>query len=96
MKATINLSFTLTYESGWGWDEVQPYIEETLNEYFLELSETWATQDYNLIVRISQIESRLLNISGIIDIANTKINGLAENFTLGAYNIPTLGTIQAN
>lgn len=93
---TINLSFTLTYESGWGWDEVQPYIEETLNEYFLELSETWATQDYNLIVRISQIESRLLNISGIIDIANTKINGLAENFTLGAYNIPTLGTIQAN
>ena len=50
----------------------------------------------NLIVRISQIESRLLNISGIIDIANTKINGLAENFTLGTYNIPTLGTIQAN
>lgn len=47
-----------------------------------------------LVVRISQVESRLLGITGILDIANTKINGEAANCTLTLDHIPVLGTIE--
>ena len=39
------------------------------------------------------IESRLLGVSGILDIANTKINDIAANYELALDHIPVLGTI---
>ena len=90
---TVNLSFTLTYQQGWGWEDVQSYVEQTIEAYFEELSETWADQEQALVVRVSQIESRLLGVSGILDIADTKINGLAANYTLNLDYIPVLGEI---
>jgi hypothetical protein len=39
-------------------------------------------------VRTSHIETRLLAISGIVDIDNTKINGSTNNLTLGKYEVP--------
>ena len=47
-----------------------------------------------LYTSISQVESRLLGITGILDIANTKINGEAANCTLTLDHIPVLGTIE--
>ena len=95
-EETVNLAFSLYYQRDWDWDDVSGYVTEAIESYFTELAESWADQTEPLVVRISQIESRLLNVSGIIDITNTKINGSTENFTLGGDNIPTLGTIQAN
>ena len=46
-----------------------------------------------LIVRISQIETRLLNVEGIIDIANTTIEEVAQNYTLGENAIANLGEV---
>ena len=69
-------------------------MTEAIESYFTELAESWADQTEPLVVRISQIESRLLGISGILDIANTKINGEAANCTLTLDHIPVLGTIE--
>lgn len=90
---TVNLSFTLTYQQGWDWEDVQSYVEQTIEAYFEELSETWADQEQALVVRVSQIESRLLAVSGILDIADTKINGTEANYELALDHIPVLGTI---
>ena len=68
-------------------------MTEAIESYFTELAESWADQTEPLVVRISQIESRLLGISGILDIANTKINDEASNFTLELDHIPVLGSI---
>lgn len=84
---------TLTYQEGWSWEDVEVYVEQTIEGYFEELSETWADQQQALVVRVSQIESRLLGVSGILDIADTKINGLAANYTLNLDYIPILGEI---
>ena len=92
---TVDLSFTLTYQQGWSWEDVQTYVEQTIKGYFEELSETWADQEQALVVRVSQIESRLLGVSGILDISDTKINGLAANYTLNLDYIPVLGEISA-
>ena len=48
-----------------------------------------------LVVRVSQIETRLLSIKGIVDIDNTRINGTAENLTLGRYEVPMFGGASA-
>ena len=62
-------------------------IDEVIENYLLELRKTWADEDH-LIVRISQIETRLLGIKGIVDINGTTINGAADNLTLGKYEVP--------
>ena len=92
-EETVNLAFSLYYQRDWDWDDVSGYVTEAIESYFTELAESWADQTEPLVVRISQIESRLLGISGILDIANTKINDEASNFTLELDHIPVLGSI---
>lgn len=92
-EEAVDLSFDITYSTGWTWDDVSAYVTEAINKYFTELASEWADQDTALIVRVSQIESRLLNLSGILDIGNTTINGEAANCTLSLDSIPVLGTI---
>lgn len=92
-KEQVDVSFSLYYQHDWNWEAVESYVTQALNDYFLELAQTWADQEESLVVRISQIESRLLNITGILDISNTQINGEDSNFTLQLDHIPTLGTI---
>ncbi len=91
-EETINITTNITYQDGWSWDDISNYVENKLDDYFIEIKKEWADQT-NIIVRISQIESRLLDVSGIVDIANTTINGLAQNITLNADNIPVRGDI---
>ena len=92
-EETVDLSFALYYQRGWTWDDVSGYVTEAIEGYFKELAEGWADQNEPLVVRISQIESRLLGINGILDIANTKINEEAANYTLELDHIPVLGSI---
>ena len=93
-EETVDLGFALYYQRGWSWEDVSGYVTEAINGYFLELAQSWADQDEALVVRISQIESRLLGITGILDIANTTINEKAANHTLALDHIPVLGTIE--
>lgn len=78
---TINIKTELTFSSGWDIDECLPYIEAALDEYYAELNATWS-ENTNLLVRISQIEAKLLNCVGVIDIMNTTLNGESSNITL--------------
>ena len=92
-EETVDLGFALYYQRGWSWEDVSGYVTEAINGYFLELAQSWADQDEGLVVRISQIESRLLGITGILDIANTTINEKAANHTLALDHIPVLGSL---
>ena len=92
---TVNLAFSLYYQRGWSWEDVKPYVEEAVNGYFKELAQGWADQEEALIIRVSQLESRLLNVTGILDVANTKINGSAANYALPIDSISQLGILTA-
>lgn len=92
---TINLTFALYYQREWSWEDVKPYVEEAVNGYFTELAKSWADSTDPLIIRISQIESRLIDITGILDVAHTTINGEAANYTLPVDSVPILGTMSA-
>ncbi|MDO4728427.1 MAG: baseplate J/gp47 family protein [Bacteroidota bacterium] len=93
----VNIRTTLTFEPNFNWLLVKPKVEEVLKEYLSELRKTWALkneiQSNNLVVRIARIESKILNINGILDIQNTTINGSSNNLQLTEYQIPVWGGI---
>ena len=49
----------------------------------------------SILVRISQIESRLLDVEGIVDIGGTALNGAENNLALGVDSIAKRGTVNA-
>lgn len=90
---TVNVSTHLTFSEGHSWFNMQETIEAAIEEYLSELRKTWADED-RLYVRISQIETRLLSLGGLVDVENTEINGKRENLVLGMYEIPVLGGVE--
>lgn len=89
---TVDIETNISYNPGWIWDDLKDYVEKTIDEYFKELSKNWA-DSANLIVRISQLETRFLNVAGVLDISNTKINGLEQNLVLDKDCIPVRGDV---
>jgi len=89
----VDITTSITFQEGWNWEAVKPYVEQAIDDYFKELASEWASLE-NIIVRISQIETRLLNLTGIMDIADTTLNGLSENLTIGADYIPIRGEVR--
>lgn len=90
-ETVINLSADITYQPGYTWADVKESVENAIDEYFEELSGEWA-DDESLTVRISQMEIRILDLPGILDIADLLINGAAQNLVLDNDCIPKRGT----
>lgn len=91
-ETVVNVATRITFQEGWNWEALKPYAEQAIDDYFKELASDWASLD-NIIVRISQIEIRLLNLTGVLDIADTTLNGVAHNLTVEADNIPKRGNV---
>ena len=91
---TVTVKTNIVFDVGYGWSNLQSSINDAISNYLLELRKSWADNPY-LVVRISQIETRLLNIKGIVDIGNTKINGASDNLTLGEFEVPVFGGASA-
>ncbi len=66
--------------------------KKTIEEYFQELNETWGNE-INLVVRISRIESRILDLEGVLDVSDTALNGTQSNIEIGADNIVKKGEV---
>lgn len=90
--AYINIDADITYDDGYSQEALQSQIIEKIDEYMGELARTWRDRD-EIMVRIAQIETRLLGIEGIVDVENTKLNGESRNVTLAYEEIPIRGTI---
>lgn len=92
---TINIETSITYREGWNWESAKSYIFNAVDKYFNELRKAWHESE-NLIIRISQLESRILDCDGVLDVSNTTLNGSALNLYLESYEIPTRGTVNGN
>ena len=87
----INVKANLAFEEGWDLEECRPYIEAALDAYYRELNSTWRSES-GLLVRVSQIESRLLALTGIVDVFGTTVNGQAGNVQLDTDSVAVRGT----
>ncbi len=91
-EKTISVSSSFVFAQGQSFASSQTAIEAAIDEYFHELRTAWQNEDM-LIVRVSQIETRLLALSQVLDISNTKILGGTQNITLQSEEIPIRGVV---
>ncbi len=91
--AEVDISLgEIAYAEGFSFDNLKASIGETVDTYFFQLRQEWE-ENGSTIIRISQIESRLLGIEGIEDISGTRLNGKEENLVLGEEYVPIRGDI---
>lgn len=99
----IDIGLHLTFSAGSSWETMKPTIEEAIEEYLASLRAKWGEvlftekakyplQDKTEVFR-SQIESILINIEGIIDSSDLKLNGKFENYICAWNAIPILGEV---
>ncbi len=88
----VRVSTEIVFDEGYNWDNLKNAVEAAVSDYLLELRKAWADDSY-LIVRVSQIDTRILGIKGVVDVGNTMINGSADNLVLGEYQVPVLDSV---
>ena len=89
---SINLNTSLTLVENTNSETLKEKVKEVLNDYFSDLRKNWEEVD-KTIVRISQIESKILNLDEVLDIDNTTINESTANLEIDTTQIPILGEV---
>lgn len=92
-EQTINVTTNITLLENKSVQNIEETIKNEIDKYFLELRKTWEDSE-SIIVRISQIETRILNVDDVLDISNTKINESSSNIEISSYKIPVIGTVE--
>ncbi len=95
-QSAINIGLNITYQSGWSWVDIEASVQSVIDNYLKELAKEWAQSENDnmgVVVRVSQIEYRLLGIDGILDIGNTTLNGGTSNIEVNNESIPVRGTV---
>lgn len=87
---TVDINMTLTLAVGLEWNDVSNRVLNAVDDYFTDLTKTWAAQDH-LTVRVSQLEARILAEEGIIDVSGLTLCGAAENLPLLSDEVPIRG-----
>ncbi len=94
-ETTINVYIEVEFDTGYNYENMLNQIQEEIDDYLLEVRSDWGDYSDNVatIVRTSQIETRILALTGIIDVRDVQINGSAENYSCTNNTIPVLGVI---
>ncbi len=91
-EVLVFIQSNITFDTGYSFETMESAINAAVEGYFEEERKKWGSQGY-LIVRIAYIEAKILGLVGVLDIGNTRLNGLSENLVLGAFDIPVLGGV---
>lgn len=91
-ELTVNVEVTLTYDTGYSYEALSAAIQAAVEGYFESLRKAWMSSA-TTVVRIAQLETALLAVTGILDVENTTLNGSTTNITLPANKVPVLGTL---
>lgn len=90
-ELVVNVNVRITLNEGYTWSQIKEAAKEALEAYFLEMRKVWENE--GLVVRISQIENRLLNLEGVLDVADTTLNGVSSNLIVETEQLPVLGEV---
>lgn len=91
-EIAIDVSCKITLEFGKNASNYLETVRDIIIEYLAELRSSWADND-SIIIRIAEIEARIMNISSVIDINSTRINSSSSNLTLNADEVPIVGGV---
>ena len=89
----INVTADFTYKDGsYHLNACIDNMRTAIDDYFLELNKTWQSSN-NIIVRIADMISILMDVEGILDVQNVTLNGSESNLTIDKDSLVIRGTI---
>lgn len=91
VKVNVRLVLYDTYQVG----SVQPEVVAEIEAYLAELRSNWAKQSFT-VVRLAQLETRILNVPGVLDIVQVTLNGREDNLELKELELPVLGEVKVH
>ena len=100
-SSDVSVGLHVTFDSG-TFEDHRAAIEAVIDAYFTELNAKWqdtqkvsvdAYRNTGLTIRISQIESRILDLESVTDIQHTTLNGQEENLTLDPDALAVRGAV---
>lgn len=89
---TINLTASVTVQSGADKEALKASLKALVEGYFLELRQKWEDSG-KTVVRLSQVTMRLLEGEGVLDVSGVTLNGAAVNVETGELEVPVLGQV---
>ena len=101
-EKAINIKAKISVKNGFVLNDIKLKVTETINDYLKGLNCEWKdTQtvsvneftNIGLIIRVAKIESCILDVTGVLDVEETTINGSKRNLQLGVDEIVKLGEL---
>ena len=91
---SINVSATVTLDSGYTVSSIKDTIATAISTYLYGLRKEWEDNALTpTIVRVAQVEARILSVTGVLDVADVKLNGSDENISLSYEKVPVIGEV---
>lgn len=82
----VSVSATIQVMNGYIVDQIRDDIMNSINSYFDTLKRSWGIADnmnnYNMTVYISQVTMAILKVTGVANVTDIKINGVAGDLEL--------------
>ena len=102
-ELTVNVSATLTLQSGYQIGQVQEPIEDAIEAYLLTVRQAWDTNTsttsvvYEANVYLARITAAIVGVTGVVNATNVQLNGGTADLTLTengtTQQVPILGTV---
>lgn len=91
----IVVETTVTLDENYTLASVEDAIKAAVENYFVSLRETWQSNT-SLVVRLAYIESAILDVTGVLDVTDTTLNGDTENIVVSNYDVPIVSEVIIN
>ena len=99
----INVVATLLLSPGYSIQQVQPFVEQQIENYLLSVRQEWDTNvsqtgvQYAANVYVSRVISAIVNATGVVNVMSLTLNGGDADITLTetgvTQQIPVMGTV---
>lgn len=94
-QEAVNISFDVVIASGYSLESTRETVRQELIRYMKSIALDTSDEE-NMVVQYMKVIGILANTAGIKDLANLSLNGVAENVSIGADNVPVLGKLTIN
>ena len=91
-EITVDIVLKMSFQDGFSFEELEENIKQVIAGYFVDMRAKWG-ESKTTVVRVSQIETRLLEIPGVIDVMDTKLNNGTANLVLSNLQVPKVGSV---
>lgn len=104
-NSAVHVDLQMTFQGTHIFEDFRTDIQNVIDDYFSGLNKAWQSTQVSapgqssnsgILIRRAQIESRLLDISGVIDVQHTFLNGIEENLTLDPDALAVRGLVNGS